>query len=589
VRRGLPQTEAAGQDVPGDRFLSHRGLIALTVGGSIAEVLVLGWLAPAARLVAPQVTAIAPVAVFHDLRWLFGAGWSWPGFLLGFAALAVARSAVAAAATVLAWPRDQPRPRLPATFGRFLIFTVTASVLLAPVATLLFGIALVPFSWPFLAALPALLLIAVPLAHGGLLGDWWRRLPPPEAVGWLIVSFATLSAAAAAIGALPPAAGVPVAALAGLVNGRTWFGVAAAVTRRETRSPMPGLAGVRAGRCPAWHWLDALARRLWPGPLSPVAAAAAIAVVVGATRVIFALATAAPTAGGGMAPPGRAAAHALGVRSGAAPGPVAPGEAPVPAGTGAAILVVPGFGSSCCAPSAALARFGRAGLVRPFSYRGLSADGQPLPYGRGYTDLPISVLGDRIAAQVRWLHKQTGRPVDIVAESEGMLGVQAMLARHPDLPVDAVALLSPIPDGAGPAADPVPGDALAALVRFAGALSPYGPSGAVRLIASVARDGDASARAAVRHEGQLRVLVMVPLADALTLPLCQLPDSVDVVPALHGSLIGQASAEETVRRFFAGDRVTGPQPLRDTAQLISAAAAAWRMPEVSTSPWACAR
>ncbi|GEM_PF-455444 len=611
--RRSQRTEATGQEWPGDRFLRHRGLIALTAGGSIAEVVVLGWLAPAARPIAPQVTAIAPLAVFHDLRWLFGAGWGWPGFLLGFAALTVARSAVSTAATILAWPRDQPRPRLPATFGRFLVFTVIASVLLAPVVTLLFGVALVPFSWPFLAALPALLLIAVPLAHGGLLGDWWRRLPPPQAIGWLIVSFATLSAAAAAIGAHPLAAGIPAAGLAGLVNGRAWFGVAAAVTRREARSPMPGRVGVRAGRRPGWRCQDVLSRRVWPGPLSPVAAAAAIAVVVGGTRVIFALATATPTIGGSVAIPGRAAAHAPGAGPGApgrvitrgagsgAPGRprAAPGSGSAlpgglagpraAAGTAAAVLVIPGFGSSCCAPSAALSRLGRPGLVRPFSYRGLSASGQPLPYGRGYTDLPISVLGDRIAAQVRWLHRQTGRPVDIVAESEGMLGVQAMLARHPDLPVGALALLSPIADGAGPAADPVPGDALAALVRFAGALSPYGPAGAVRLIGSVARQGDASARAAVHHEGRLRVLVMVPLADALTLPLCRLPENVVVVPALHGSLIGQPSVEETVHRFFAGERVTGPQQLRDTAQIIAAAAAAWRMPEVATSPWACAR
>src|SRR5579875_258528 len=386
VGRRSQRTEATGQEWPGDRFLRHRGLIALTAGGSIAEVVVLGWLAPAARPIAPQVTAIAPLAVFHDLRWLFGAGWGWPGFLLGFAALTVARSAVSTAATILAWPRDQPRPRLPATFGRFLVFTVIASVLLAPVVTLLFGVALVPFSWPFLAALPALLLIAVPLAHGGLLGDWWRRLPPPQAIGWLIVSFATLSAAAAAIGAHPLAAGIPAAGLAGLVNGRAWFGVAAAVTRREARSPMPGRVGVRAGRRPGWRCQDVLSRRVWPGPLSPVAAAAAIAVVVGGTRVIFALATATPTIGGSEAIPGRAAAHAPGA------GPGAPGR-----------VITRGAGSG--APGRH--RGGRPGHpgVRLILLRTVGGAVPARPAGPGAAVLLSRPQRERPAAAVRsWLH-----------------------------------------------------------------------------------------------------------------------------------------------------------------------------------------
>ena len=41
-------------------------------------------------------------------------------------------------------------------------------------------------------------------------------------------------------------------------------------------------------------------------------------------------------------------------------------------------------------------------------------------------------------------HALTHKPVDVVAESEGSLGVYAMLDRHPGLPVGAVVLLSPI-------------------------------------------------------------------------------------------------------------------------------------------------
>ncbi|HTS98335.1 MAG TPA: hypothetical protein VMI33_17140, partial [Streptosporangiaceae bacterium] len=58
--------------MPAEGFLRHRGLIALAVGGAVGQACLLTVLAPAARPLAPQVTAIPPLAVFHDLRWLFG-------------------------------------------------------------------------------------------------------------------------------------------------------------------------------------------------------------------------------------------------------------------------------------------------------------------------------------------------------------------------------------------------------------------------------------------------------------------------------------------------------------------------------------
>src|SRR5258708_37441058 len=86
----------------------------------------------------------------------------------------------------------------------------------------------------------------------------------------------------------------------------------------------------------------------------------------------------------------------------------------------------------------------------------------------------------------------TRRRVSIVAESEGPLGVYAMLARHPDVPVQSVVLLSPIVDpgearhapSANPGANPGPGDALSALVRLAATLPPFGQSGGHRPIGS---------------------------------------------------------------------------------------------------------
>jgi hypothetical protein len=264
-----------------------------------------------------------------------------------------------------------------------------------------------------------------------------------------------------------------------------------------------------------------------------------------------------------------------------------------------AVLVIPGFGSSCCWPSASRQLIGPPALVRPFSYTGLDARGRPLPYGLDATDLPLPVLGDRIAQQVSQLHQETGRPVDIVAESEGTLGVYAMLARHPDLPVGSIVLLSPIVDPGqaghsgqdladGQAGDPVSA-ALRELVKMAGALSPFGESGAQRLIDSVRSDGAAYAAAAVRNGHRIRWLVVIPLADAVTLPVCNLPSNVIVVPALHGSLLGDPGVDRMAHRFLSDEQVVSQERLRETAEVIAAAAAAWRMPAIGPAPSACTR
>jgi len=577
------RTIPAGRGMPAERFVRHRGLIALAVGLACAQACLLTVVAPGARPLAPQITAIPPLAVFYDLRWLFGYNRSWLGFALTCVALVLARAALSTVLTRLAWPRQLPSPRWGATFGRFVIFTMVASVLLSPVVTLLFGVALLPFSWPFLAALPAMLLILIPLAHGGLLGSWWRTLPPVRAVGWLLASFVVLSLAAAAISSLPTAAAVVVTGLAGLVNARAWYGAAAAVTREGARSSSTWRHD------PRWRRVI----RALPAPVSPLAATAALALLIGATRLVFALAGTTPLPGGPAAIPTRAAMLAASTAV-AGSGSGASGQLT------AAVLVIPGFGSSCCYPSASRALIGPSALVRPFSYAGLDAQGRPLPYGLDATDVTLPVLGDRIAQQVWQLHEETARPVAIVAESEGTLGVYAMLARHPHVPVSSVVLLSPIVDpgqavqagqagSTGQYGDPVSGDALSELVNFAGSLSPFGEAGAGRLIASVRSDGAAYAAAAARNGQRIRWLAVIPLADAVTLPVCGLPSNAIVVPAMHGSLLGDPAIDRMAHRFLSNRQVTGQQQLRDTAQAIAAAAAAWRMPVIGATGPACTK
>ncbi len=158
-------------------FFRHRGLIAFAAGGAMAETLALSFLAPYARPLAPQVTALPPLAVYHDLRWLFAFNQSWLGFTGVLVLLVLARSAIDAILIQLAWPRGPARDVLAVPKPRFLtsvlscaVLTVLVGLVMSPVVTLMFGVALLPFSWPYLAAVPIMLGTAVALSQGG-----WAR------------------------------------------------------------------------------------------------------------------------------------------------------------------------------------------------------------------------------------------------------------------------------------------------------------------------------------------------------------------------------------------------------------------------------
>ena len=155
----------------------------------------------------PQVSALPPLAIFHDLRWLYSTQRSWLWFGLLLAGLLVARSVLNTALVRLAWPAHLTPPPLAALRGAIVV-TALACLLISPLVSLTFGVAILPFSWPFLALLPAMLLIALPLSHAGLAGIWWRTLPPPTpAAGFATRSRPARRGSAAARSAAWPAAG----------------------------------------------------------------------------------------------------------------------------------------------------------------------------------------------------------------------------------------------------------------------------------------------------------------------------------------------------------------------------------------------
>ena len=576
--------------LPAEGFLRHRGLILVAVGGAVTEGGLLTLLAPAARPVAPQVTSVPSLAAYHDLRWLFTDNQSWLWFAGLVAVVLIVRSALDVALLRLAWPGELPAPRLSRSFASCAALTGLAWLLLTPAATLAFGVAVLPFSWPFLAAFPIMFGIVVALSHGGTVQAWWRRLPPLRAVAWLLGSFVALTAAGAVIAHLPTWEALPVIAVAGLVNARAWY----------------GLALVAAQLRPRAHE-SVSARLVFSLPFAPIAAVLVIALVVGLARLMFTgtIVLPASVTGGSSA----AASTVVGVTGNSAVGSSAlstvanstaagAGVAAAPSGRPAAsvaVLVIGGWGSSCCNDVDGLRAELPGFAIRQFSYRGLGADGTPLASGPAADDLPLPELGDRLASQVEALHAATRKPVDVVAESEGSLGVYAMLDRHPGLPVGAVVLLSPIVEPGqlsyppGQDGSSVSEEALDELNYLIGSMSPFGPDGAAELLNSVSEFGAryfASAAAVLGTGGKpIHWLAVVPLADAVTLPVCGLPSDVLVVPALHGGLLGDQSVLPVVAQFVSGHDVTdaSDSQLRADAELITGAATAWRMPDVSTS------
>jgi len=445
-------------------------------------------------------------------------------------------------------------------------------------------VALLPFSWPYLAAVPILLGTAVALSQGGIGQAWWRRLPPARTAGWVIATFAVLSLASVLMTRLDTPGIVAVAGLAGVVDARAWYGLTAAVARGAVeRQPHPW-----QWRAALWRIRLALRQRTNWVPMAPLAAVMVLALVVGVARLAF---TGTLRFASGA---GNAVAGAVTVDDGlvaAASGTSAPQRA----GGGAerargAVLVVEGFGSMCCHSADALRAAEPHLRVRQFSYLGLDAVGQPVPYDRA-GNLSIQVLGDRMAAQVQELSRLARMPVDIVAESEGTLGLYAMLARHPHGPVRSVVLLSPIvePGQVGQARDTVPGAALTTMNNLVGGMSPYGRSGAQALIDSVSEVG-ASYFAEVSRDRGLPWLAVVPLADAVTLPACPWPQNMVFIDAFHGGLLGDRSVQLVVEAFLATGGVPdrdldmladgSQQHLRSAARVIAAAATAWRMPDL---------
>lgn len=541
-----------------DRLASRRGLIALCVSANVVEAALLAGLGVRAGLtLAPQASAPVPFGVFHDLRWLVVYSDSWASLGAEGLALLVGRSLLTALTVRAAWPRGSAPPPLAVLLARAGAFTLGATVLLAPWTVLLFGLAVAPVSWFFLAAVPAALIVALFFHHGAIAPGWWRQSLAPRALGWVALTFAVLSASADAIAAFPATCAIPVAALAGLFDAWAWHGLVQAVAGR------PRAARFR--------------------PVAPAGLLGLVSIAVGGTVLSFSL----------VASPGAAAARlqaAQGRPEPANPGPDLAERSPGSSVQTAAapVLVASGYGThwSGAAPPELTGPY----LERRFSYAGLGRDGRPLPYVSSDTTRPLVSLEQLMATQVAALYRLAHRPVSIVADSEASLVAEAYLAASPGAPVANLVMISPLVRPARVYYPPAgtPGWGLAGGVGLRGLslgiqavttvpLSPTSP-----FLRSVVQEAPALRSLLSCPLSRVRQFAFLPLADAVASP-GPFPEGVPsvVLPAFHGGMLSNTTAERDIRAVLAGGRPL-PTPgwsLADT--VIRSAASAWQVPELA--------
>src|SRR6266536_2943787 len=521
------------QTLSGSSVWSHPGLLAVCIVLPMIEVGLLWGVGLTSALgIAPSVTAPVPFAIFHDLRWLMVYHNSWAGFAVEAVAMLAFRGALTALLVRLAWPGGVTRPSPAVLLRNAAVFTLVSAVLLVPWVGLLFGLAVMPVSWLFFAALPPVLAVGLLIHHGAVRGGW--RRPTARTVGWTALTFAVLTLSGAALSASPAPLRLPVAAAAGLFNAWAWSGIVSVLAPR--RPPRRAV------------------------PLVPVALALLLALV--------------------------AIGAGLGFRASVRNGDRSPARAPS-ASTGQPVLLVTGFGGHW---DGAARRWLPSDFdVRRFSYRGQDPSGRPLPYDSPDTHHPLPDLVRAMAAQVEALHLQTGRPVAVVAESEGALVAKTYLAATPGAPVGELVMLSPLvqparvwyprqgQDGWGLAT----GWELRELGGLFRDVSGSDLSADMPVVRSLMDHGPALRDLLACPLPRTRQLALFPLADAVATPHpSEIGIPSEVVPAFHGGLLGDDGVRRAVIRYLRYGTVSPATIWPVAQQILRASAAAWQVPEL---------
>ncbi len=512
-------------------------LLAVTVGLAVVEAgLLQGAHFVSAVPLAPQLSAPAPFGVYHDLRWVWTFASGPASMAWTLVALLAFRSVVDAAIVALAWPDGVPRPSYGVLLGRSVPYTLLALVVLSPWAAATFAGAVTGFADLLLPAIILVGVLALVLPAAPVTGDWWRRVLSWRTAGYVALSWVEVNLAALAITVSPGWVCLAAAAASGVFNAWVWSRIVAT--------------------------LVAAARPRGSLPVRPVTA-----VLVSGALVVA----------GGFA--------LRGLRVGSRPPASATGALPRGPLT-RPVIFVPGFDSSYAGGVPHL--FGPRVQTAHYSYRGLSPAGKPLPYGPLQTHQLLQASGHRLAVQVRTLHRRSGRPVAVVAESEGTMVARAYFAHHPHPPVDVYVQTSPLLRPARVYLPPGLYDGSG----YAGGLQVRAVLGLFRLESPGLRlSADMPfIRSLVEHAATYRGQTLcpppgvhsylyLPLEGALTVPrgpLSRIPWT--AIPAYHAELIGTERARHDIARILTGHPAPTHGGAKTAYLLIRGAAGAWQSP-----------
>jgi len=148
---------------------------------------------------APQVSAVPPFGLFHDLRWLYVYHASWGAFCGEWVGMIVARTVITMLLVRAAWPLRQAPPRWHVLLGQVLAFNTIAFLLLSPVVVLMFATSASGLAWPWYTAMVTVGEFSMLMPVWAIVG--WSRLPNWQTIVLLVVVWLILAFVGGAIGA----------------------------------------------------------------------------------------------------------------------------------------------------------------------------------------------------------------------------------------------------------------------------------------------------------------------------------------------------------------------------------------------------
>jgi hypothetical protein len=522
-------------------------LAALCIAAPIVEALILQSLSYVSALpLAPQVSAPAPFGVFHDLRWVFTYAAFWPSALWELVALWLFRSVFDALIVGAAWPEEAGRPSFGTMWGRSVVYTALAIVVMSPWAAFSFAASVVSFGWFLLGAIVAALLTALVMPPA-LISGAWRRLASWRAMALLAATWLALMIAALAITFSPPWITVIVAAAAGGINALLW--------RRLVRSALA---------------IDAPRGAV---PTAPIALGAVVVIFVAGGGYVY-----------GWLRTNRTVASPSSAQSSAAENAaLQAGEQPV--------VFVNGFGSRYDGQPHQL--LGPGLVTWTFSYAGLDAQGRPRPYAPEETYQSLARSAHLLSIEVDHLHELTGKAVVVIAESEGTMVTATYFATdaHPPVSIyiQSSPLMRPVMTAYPPAGQAgfgwTAGWEVRELMQLARMETPaFKANPDIPFVRSLLTHAPRYRDQALCPAPGVRSYMFVPVEEAVMVgpgPLARIPWV--ALPGWHATLLRRGAVQQDVRRLLKTGDLPNRPAWRFLFQILRGGASAWHAPALPLS------